>query len=185
MKIDQKYTKILEKVGKAVLKGGLAVAAVAIVGLINNELGQFGIKVDYDGTDIRIGTNKKEEKKPDAPKKPKTLDDLSFKQTASNVAILSISHSAQNTYSNSIKTDAAKKIFDIASSGDSETVMCGIDALRRISRSTYSNSVNSYCTELIGKLGIIAAEKQQEEHTILTVNVGEDEDDKMEETSNE
>ena len=183
MKIDQKHVKALEKVGKAVLKGSLAIAAVAIVGLINNELGQFGVKVDYDGNDIHIGTKNSDPKKPEAPKKPKTLDELSFKQTPSNIAILSISHSAQNTYSNSIKIDAAKKIFDIASAGDSETVTCGIDALRRISRSTYSNNVNSYCTELIGKLGVIATEKQQEENTIATINVNSD--GEMEDKPNE
>lgn len=173
-KIDpQKYEKFMKaatKVGKVVAKCALAIGSMAILNAINNELGQFGVKVDYDGNDIHVETGKKEEKKTPAPEqkqKPKHIDELSWERTPQVVAIISLTESANNSYSNSVKTDAATKIFDIAANGDATAIECAICQLGSIAKKTYSNSVKEYCSELIGKLGVLAGDLGREEAKVV------------------
>lgn len=183
-KIDpQKYEKFMKaatKVGKIVAKCALAIGSMAILNAINNELGQFGVKVDYDGNDINMETGKKEEKKAPAPEqkqKPKHIDELSWERTLQVVAIISLTESANNSYSNSVKTDAATKIFDIAANGDATAIECAICQLGSIAKKTYSNSVKEYCSELIGKLGVLAGDLRREEAKVVDDKASEDSKD--------
>lgn len=183
-KIDpQKYEKFMKaatKVGKIVTKCALAIGSMAILNAINNELGQFGVKVDYDGNDIHVETGKKEEKKAPAPEqkqKPKHIDELIWERTPQVVAIISLTESANNSYSNSVKTDAATKIFDIAANGDATAIECAICQLGSIAKKTYSNSVKEYCSELIGKLGVLAGDLRREEAKVVDDKASEDSKD--------
>ena len=155
---SQKFMEGFVKVGKIVLKAALAIGSVAILSKINDELGQLGIKVDLNGGDISVETKKKDEKKASSATKAKTIDELTWPKTPQVLAIISLSESANQSYSNSVKTDAASKIFDIASNGDLTAVECGISRLRSIANQSYSNAVKQHCTDLICKLGIIASE---------------------------
>lgn len=165
-----KYLGTVEKVGKIVLKAVLAIGSVAILNYLNTELGQFGVKIDYNNGDIHVGADKKPEKRfagnggsyGDKPK-PKTLDTLTYPDTPQTIAILALSNAAKNAYSSSSKLDAAKKIFSIGMEGDSDTIRCAVNNLRVIANDAYSSSVKEYCFRAIGDLGITANELAKRE----------------------
>ena len=158
---QQKYIELASKSGKIVLKTALAIGSVGILNYINSELGQYGVKVDYNNGEIHVGSEKKSSQP--TSNKPKTVNDLTWPRTPQVIAILSLADNGVKSYSSSVEKDAAAKIFDIGANGDATTIECAITQIRRISNSSYSSSTQNYCTELIGKLGVIAGNLRSED----------------------
>ena len=149
---------IFTKVGKTAVKVALAVGSMIALAALDNELSKHGINVKYSplgGIDIRTDFCR------NAEEKPKTYNTKYVEFNPNSVferSIAEIYRSAAKTYSNDIKLKCAKRIYDIAVSGDSSSRLVAIKALGRIADNTYSNEIKEYVNTAIANLACAAGD---------------------------
>ena len=135
------------KFGKMAVKVGLAVGSVYILSKANDELGKFGLNIGCsvgNGFDIHPG---------DIPK----YNTKSVEFNANSVTERSIAellHASWKTYSTNSKLECAKRIYNIALSGDDRTKLVAIQALGRIADDSYSTQLKNYVSKAITELAI-------------------------------
>ena len=161
----QKLTDTGVKIAKVILKAGIAIGSVALLGKANEELGKYGLNIGYtaDGG-IDIKPTKKPE--PEKPKEPVTYDTKKLHFNSSSAqerAIAEIYLAASASYSNDTKIKAARRIFTIGANGDESTQLTAIQALGRLGDSSYSNQVKDYVNNAIADLAEIEPKSEKPE----------------------
>lgn len=137
------------KFGKMAVKAGIAIGSIYILSKVNDELGKFGLNIgcsvgNGNGIDIHPG---------DIPK----YNTKSVEFNANSVTERSIAellHAAWKTYSTNSKLECAKRIYNIALSGDDKAKLVAIQALGRIADDSYSTELKNYVSKAITELAI-------------------------------
>lgn len=135
------------KFGKMALKCGLAIGSIYILSKVNDELGKFGLNIGCSvGNEIDINHG-------DIQK----YNTRNLEFNANSVVERSIAellHAAWKTYSTNSKLECAKRIYNIALSGDDEAKLVAIQALGRIADDSYSVQLKNYVGKAITELAI-------------------------------
>ena len=138
------------KIGKMAVKIGLAIGSVYILSKANDELGKMGLNIGFNSNgDVAIHTDKQPEVKEYSMKHVRFDPD-----SLSERSIAEIYRASCRTYSSDEKLKYAKRIYDIAHSGDTNAKLVAIQALGRISDSTYTSSVKEYVSSAIASLAV-------------------------------